>query len=145
MELLKHELKNLDKNSIIISLSTRDELKNYFPQDQIVKYLTQLEYYNIDISKESKNYLISNLNKIIMLELNNDINSNIKYKTIDELLNFIKESNDYKNFISYLNHKIERAFLLSKFIGECNNVHNFYQALTLEELNQLNQINQLNF
>lgn len=138
MQNINNELLNIDKNSIITALTKRDMIKNYFPQEQVIKYLIQLNYYNIDISKESNTYLINNLNKVLSLELNNDINSSIKYKTIDELLNLIKETNDYKSFLTHLNHKIERAFLLSKYITNCNNVLNFYNALTLEELNQLN-------
>ena len=138
MQNLNNELSNIDKTSIISFLYKRDLVKNYFPQNQIIKYMNQLNYYNIDISKESNTYLISNLNKILLLELNNDMNSHIKFKTVDDILNLIKESNDYKCFISNINYKIERAFVLSKYITDCNNVLNFYNALTLEELNKLN-------
>ena len=138
MQNINDELLNIDKTSIITFLNKRDLVMNYFPQEQVIKYLIQLNYYNIDISKESNTYLINNLNKILLLELNNNMNSSIKYKTIDELLNLIKDTNDYKSFLTHLNYKIERAFILSKYITNCNNVVNFYNALTLEELTQLN-------
>ena len=126
----------LDKISIITSLYKRDLIKNYFPQEQVIKYLKQLNYYNIDTHKESKKYLINTINNMISIELNNNFNS-IKNKTIQQLIFQIKQSDDYKNFISKINTNIERAFVLSKYIIECNNVLNFYNALTIEELNDL--------
>lgn len=135
---VSNELSNIDKNSIITSLYQRDLIKNYFPREQVLKYLKELNYYNIDIDKETKIYLISELNKLIMEELNINFNSNIKTQTIDENLICIKESNEYKMFVSKLYNKIERAIILSKHIGECNNILNFYNDLTLEELNQIN-------
>jgi len=137
MEILKMEISNITKNSIITSLYKRDLIKNYFPQDQILNYLKQLNYYNIDIGKETKIYLINKLNELISNELNTNFHSDIKNKTIEEQIAFIKESNEYKNFIVSLNNKIQRAFALSKHIVDCNNVLNFYNDLTLEELQQL--------
>ena len=135
---VSNELLNIERNSIITSLYQRDLIKNYFPQEQVIKYLKELNYYSIDIDKESKIYLINELNKLIMEELQTNFNSNIKTKTIDENLVSIKETNEYKIFISKLYNKIERAFKLSKHIVECNNILNFYNDLTLEELNQIN-------
>jgi hypothetical protein len=37
-----------------------------------------------------------------------------------------------------LNINIERACILSKYITDCNNIINFYNALTLDELTKLN-------
>jgi hypothetical protein len=42
MQNINNELLNIDKNSIITALTKRDQIKNYFPQEQVIKYLIQL-------------------------------------------------------------------------------------------------------
>jgi hypothetical protein len=138
MDIYDEEMVNVDKNSIIKYLCQRDLLKNYFPKDQIIKYLKDLNYYSIDTDKEVKKYLINNLCKIISDKLEYDFYSNINEKNIAEILEEIKSSNDYKKFVTQINKNVERGFVLSKFISDCNNILNFYNALTLEELNKLN-------
>ena len=138
MDIYDEEMVNVDKNSIIKYLCQRDLLKNYFPRDQIIKYLKDLNYYSIDTDKEVKKYLINNLCKIISDKLEYDFYSNINEKNIAEILEEIKSSNDYKKFVTQINKNVERGFVLSKFISDCNNILNFYNALTLEELNKLN-------
>lgn len=138
MDIYEEEMVNVDKNSIIKYLCQRDLLKNYFPKDQIIKYLKDLNYYSVDTDKEVKKYLINNLCKIISDKLEYDFYSNINEKNIAEILEEIKSSNDYKKFVTQINKNVERGFVLSKFISDCNNILNFYNALTLEELNKLN-------
>ena len=159
MDIYDEEMVNVDKNSIIKYLCQRDLLKNYFPKDQteinfslagtfffegkkypdqIIKYLKDLNYYSVDTDKEVKKYLINNLCKIISDKLEYDFYSNINEKNIAEILEEIKSSNDYKKFVTQINKNVERGFVLSKFISDCNNILNFYNALTLEELNKLN-------
>lgn len=138
MDIYEEEMVNVDKNSIIKYLCQRDLLKNYFPKDQIIKYLKDLNYYSVDTDKEVKKYLINNLCKIISDKLEYDFYSNINEKNIAEILEEIKSSNDYKKFVTQINKNVERGFVLSKFISDCNNILNFYNALTLEELTKLN-------
>jgi len=159
MDTYDDDITNVDKNSLIKYLCQRDLLKNYFPKDQteinfslagsfffegknypdqIIKYLKDLNYYNVDTSKEIKKYLINTLSKVISDELTYDFYSSMNDQNVGELLEKIKSSDEYKNFINQLNKNIERGFILSKFISDCNNILNFYNALTLEELNKLN-------
>jgi hypothetical protein len=138
MDTYDDDITNVDKNSLIKYLCQRDLLKNYFPKDQIIKYLKDLNYYNVDTSKEVKKYLINTLAKVISDELTYDFYSSMNDQKVGELLEKIKLSNEYKIFINQLNKNIERGFVLSKFISDCNNILNFYNALTLEELNKLN-------
>jgi hypothetical protein len=138
MDTYDDDITNVDKNSLIKYLCQRDLLKNYFPKDQIIKYLKDLNYYNVDTSKEVKKYLINTLAKVISDELTYDFYSSMNDQKVGELLEKIKLCDEYKIFINQLNKNIERGFVLSKFISDCNNILNFYNALTLEELNKLN-------
>jgi len=138
MDTYDDDIMNVDKNSLIKYLCQRDLLKNYFPKDQIIKYLKDLNYYNVDTSKEIKKYLINALSKVISDELTYDFYSSLNDQKVGEILEKIKLSDEYKSFTNQLNKNIERGFVLSKFISDCNNILNFYNALTLEELNKLN-------
>jgi hypothetical protein len=138
MDTYDDDIMNVDKNSLIKYLCQRDLLKNYFPKDQIIKYLKDLNYYNVDTSKEVKKYLINALSKVISDELTYDFYSSLNDQKVGEILEKIKLSDEYKSFTNQLNKNIERGFVLSKFISDCNNILNFYNALTLEELNKLN-------
>jgi hypothetical protein len=138
MDTYDDDIMNVDKNSLIKYLCQRDLLKNYFPKDQIIKYLKDLNYYNVDTSKEIKKYLINSLSKVISDELTYDFYSSLNDQKVGEILEKIKLSDEYKSFTNQLNKNIERGFVLSKFISDCNNILNFYNALTLEELNKLN-------
>jgi len=138
MDTYDDDIMNVDKNSLIKYLCQRDLLKNYFPKDQIIKYLKDLNYYNVDTSKEIKKYLINSLSKVISDELTYDFYSSLNDQKVGEILEKIKLSIEYKSFTNQLNKNIERGFVLSKFISDCNNILNFYNALTLEELNKLN-------
>ena len=138
MDTYDDDIMNVDKNSLIKYLCQRDLLKNYFPKDQIIKYLKDLNYYNVDTSKEIKKYLINTLSKVISDELTYDFYSSLNDQKVGEILEKIKLSIEYKSFTNQLNKNIERGFVLSKFISDCNNILNFYNALTLEELNKLN-------
>jgi hypothetical protein len=154
MDTYDDDIMNVDKNSLIKYLCQRDLLKNYaeinfslagsfffeaknYP-DQIIKYLKDLNYYNVDTSKEIKKYLINALSKVISDELTYDFYSSLNDQKVGEILEKIKLSDEYKSFTNQLNKNIERGFVLSKFISDCNNILNFYNALTLEELNKLN-------
>ena len=136
---------NMSFRIYIIQLITNiynNSKKNYEKNNTQFKYfneyLKDLNYYSIDTDKELKKYLINNLCKIISDKLEYDFYSNINEKNIAEILEEIKSSNDYKKFVTQINKNVERGFVLSKFISDCNNILNFYNALTLEELNKLN-------
>ena len=134
---MMEEFYDSNKNSLITFLAQKDLVKNYFPKEQIVFYLKALKYYGIDSDKEIKGFLINELNKKISEELFFNFYSEINNKKIGDVLEEIKKSNKYNIFINQLNKNIERGFVLSKHISDCNNILIFYNALTIEELNSL--------
>jgi len=101
--------------------------------NQIIDSLKKLRYYNIDLMTEEKNYILDHLAQTINIELNNNWDSDIKSKTINDIILQIKQSQNYKLFLIMLNTRIGRAMVLSKFINY-NDTFNFYDALTLNEL-----------
>ena len=117
-----------NKNYTVDTYYKRDELMNINGSNQIIHSLKKLGYYNIDQNFECNKYIIDSLM----------LNSKIldKTKTLDKLSNEFKETTEYKNFLNNINSRIGRALVLSSFINS-NDTLNFYNALTLEELNYL--------
>ena len=117
-----------NKNYTVDTFYKRDNLMNINGNNQIINSLKKLGYYNIDQNNECNNY-ISNF----VLSKTKDMD---KTKTINKLFDEFKESTEYKNFVHNINSRIGRALVLSSFINS-NDTLNFYNALTLEELNYL--------
>lgn len=117
-----------NKDYTIDSYCKRDNVMNINSNDQIVNSLKKLGYYNIDQNNECNNYIS---NSVLLKNKNLD-----KSKTINELFDEFKQTSDYKNFVNNVNTRIGRALVLSSFINS-GNLINFYDALTLEELNYL--------
>lgn len=117
-----------NKNYTVDTYYKRDELMNINGSNQIIHSLKKLGYYNIDQNFECNKYIMDSLM----------LNSKIldKTKTLDKLSNEFKETTEYKNFLNNINSRIGRALVLSSFINS-NDTLNFYNALTLEELNYL--------
>jgi hypothetical protein len=63
----------------------------------------------------------------------NDWDSSLKHMTIENYMDTLKETNEYKHFINSINYRIKRAFELSTFVSSANN-EGFYNSLTLDEL-----------
>ena len=139
MNSLNDALIGFDRNPTANTFYIRDKLMNLNNNTQIINCLKKLGYYNIDMIFESKKYILDNIAQSIIVELNNNWESNIKYKTIDSIINQIKESQNYKLFENVLHTKVGRSMVLSKFISHIDTCE-FYNNLTLEELTVLYQI-----
>lgn len=133
MSTINDALIGIDKNHTVNAFYIRDKLMNLNTNFQIINTMKKLGYYNIDIIVETKKFILDNIAKKIIIELNNNWDSSIKSKTVDNIIVEIKESLDYKLFIVMLNKKIGRAMELSKFVNYTDTC-DFYNGLTLEEL-----------
>ena len=133
MSSINDALIGIDKNHTVNAFYIRDKLMNFNTNFQIISSMKKLGYYNIDIIVETKKFILDNIAKKIIIELNNNWDSAIKSRTIDNIILEIKESLDYKLFIVILNKKIGRAMELSKFVNHTDTC-DFYNSLTLEEL-----------
>ena len=122
------DLLGKNKNYTVDTYYKRDVVMNINGCDQIINSLKKLGYYNIDQNFECNRYIIDSL----MLDSKNLD----KTKTIDKLSEEFKETTKYKTFVHNINSRIGRALVLSSFINS-NDTLNFYNALTLEELNFL--------
>ena len=122
------DLLGKNKNYTVDTYYKRDELMNINGSNQIIHSLKKLGYYNIDQNFECNRYIIDSLM----------LNSKIldKTKTLNKLCDEFKETTEYKKFLNNINSRIGRALVLSSFINS-NDTLNFYNALTLEELNYL--------
>jgi hypothetical protein len=134
---IKHTLNNIDKDTFVSSLYQRDLIKNYNNQEQIINCLKKLNYYTIDLHLEQKKFILNFLNNILSYELTKNWDSNIKNKSINELIEYIKNTSDYQRFDYNLNYRIGRAINLSKYISTQNSTFNFYNDLSIDELTQL--------
>ena len=137
MSQINKSINNLEFNTIILSLYKKDELMRINPFNQIINYIKKLNYYNINSIEENKEYIITKLVQLISEKLYQDWESNIKIHSINKLIEIIKNTQEYKDFVQNLNYKINRAFILSKFLKPEENTFNFYNALTLDELNKI--------
>lgn len=133
MNTLNDALIGIDKKETAMAFYMRDNLMNTNTNNQIIDSLKKLRYYNIDLMTEERNYILDHLAQTINIELNNNWDSDIKSKTINDMILQIKQSQNYKLFLIMLNSRIGRAMVLSKFINY-NDTFNFYDALTLNEL-----------
>ena len=140
INVLNEELFVIIQESLITSLYKKDILNNTnnYVQERIIYCLQKLNYYNIDTINETKEYLINHLNNIINNELNFNWESQVKNKRINEILNYIRGSSEFSMFMNKQNYRINRAFVLSKFLNNIESTKTFYENLTLEELKILN-------
>ena len=133
---INYELVGIDHKTTIDAYYKRDvdmELNN---SDTVIKAIKKLNYYNINYDNENKNYFLKKLTNILTDELYLNWNSDIKNKTINQILDDIKESKDYSIFNDNLNYRINRNLQLEEYI-QCIDIYYFYNALTLQELNYL--------
>jgi hypothetical protein len=119
-----HELIGIDRNITIQSYCERDAKMN-ISSNQIPVYLKKLGYYNINAAMENNNFLNNMLKKNISMTNQN----------INDIIDNIKNSNDYDDFKNNLNHRLMRAIQLSTHINNTTNDNfAFYNDLTLDEL-----------
>ena len=126
----------IDYNHTVMAYITRDKVMQLIPNEQILNSLQKLGYYNVNFIDESKNFIIDNVCKKIKMDLTNNWEASVKYEQLYNIMEEFKETDTFKSFVNKLNFRLGRALELSKFINSDNN-EQFYNALTLEELNYL--------
>ena len=117
-----------DHRIIVNSYYSRDVEMNLNNQQTIIKALTKLRYYNIDIQSELNNFYLESLITKITNELKTNWDSSIKDKTLNEIMTC--ES------CPSLIHRFERGQELSRFLTK-DDTFDFYNNLTLDELGYL--------
>lgn len=134
MSLINESLIGIDYKHTVNAYVLRDKLMNLDPATQITSCLNKLGYMNINVLEEAKSFLIDLTTKNLKMSLMNNWESSLKNMTIDNYMDTLKETNEYKNFINSINYRIKRAFELSTYVSS-NNIEGFYNSLTFDELN----------
>jgi hypothetical protein len=130
----------VDKMVTVQAYTNRDIYLNINYNTQIINSLKKLNYYNLaeSVPRTLHAFKIKKLNILIAASLENEFNNIIRAQTINELLNLIEESEDYIAYQSRLQNRVERSDLLMVYINQIDeNIFDFYNELTLEELNIL--------
>ena len=133
MSLINEALIGIDYKHTVNAYVLRDKLMNLDSSTQITTCLNKLGYMNINILDETKNFLLNLTMTNLKISLMNDWDSSLKHMTIENYMDTLKETNEYKHFINSINYRIKRAFELSTFVSSANN-EGFYNSLTLDEL-----------
>lgn len=94
----------------------------------IIKAMVKLGYYNINLDKEINNYYIDKVLEKIKNELTTNFNSNVRNKTLNELINF---DIDPAIIVRY-----NRSMELLNFLDKTD-TYDFYNSLTINELEYL--------
>ena len=137
MTSLLHEKLMNNKESIVKLYYNRDCEMNINNMVQIIKSLNKLGYYRITNQKEEKeekDYVINKASNKLISELTlNFTNKNYLSKSIDNLINEVRSTNEYQQFIEYQKCKLNRSQELIHFIDH-SDTKEFYNSLTVEEL-----------
>ena len=133
MTSITESLLGIDKDFTVNAYLKRDKEMHLNPNDQIYKALVKLGYLNVNTVKDLKEFSAEIVANKVRDELANQLEPLFKNKTINEIVNEQKDNIEYQKAINNLNHRVGRAFVLSKFIGS-NNIEEFYNSLTLHEL-----------
>lgn len=107
---------------------SRDKDMNINNNTTIIKALKKLKYYNIDVNNELRHSNIEKLVNKISNELNNNFESSILNKTIQELM--INEPDPSLNF------RLIRSVELNNYINKEDTL-DFYNNLSCDELEYL--------
>lgn len=136
MSLVNEALLGVDHQHTVNAYVVRDKVMNLSPNEQIVNGLTKLGYVNVNFPQETKQFLVELTMKNLKLALLNDWESPVKYMSVDEYMEHVKQTDDYKHFVNEMNRRLKRACELSSFVHSYDN-HAFYNSLTLSELSYL--------
>ncbi len=136
MSLVNEALIGVDHNHTVNAYVVRDKVMNLSPNEQIMHGLTKLGYVNVNFPQETKQFLVDLTMKNLKLALLNDWESPVKYMSVDEYMEYVKQTDDYKLFVDELNRRLKRACELSSFV-QSNDNQAFYNSLTLSELSYL--------
>lgn len=136
MSLINEALIGIDYHHTVNAFIVRDKLMNIDPNQQVINCLQKLRYYNINMPAEIQRFLVNETTKKISTNVSNDFDSSYRFKTFDTVMEEVKNSNEFNDFMKNLNHRVSRAFTLSVF-HKNPSMEKFYNSLTLEELNYL--------
>ena len=125
---IDYNLIGIDRLNTVNAYYHRDNVLNVNNNENIIKCLKKLDYYNLNIDIEIRKNYIDTLLKKIGNELSTNWDSSIKNKTINELIVY--------EIDQLLVNKIDRSNYLSKYLDK-NDLFDFYNDLTLEELQYL--------
>ena len=120
------------------NMLTHEELTNsYYNRDieyninnnnTIIRSLSKLGYLNFNLNDEIRNVEQRMLKKYI------DNNYQHVYnQSVSNIINMIKQTDEYTNYMNQLNGKLGRSIILSRFINDFD-TNNFYKSLTVAEL-----------
>lgn len=115
------------KEYLIENIHNDFKLKNCNIETYIVLQLKNLDYYSLNLSNESNKYIIKTLFENIFDSENT---------TISELVDSIKNSDDYATFLKEFYYKSNRCTSLLHYTYS-NNIYDFLNQLTYDELLEL--------
>jgi hypothetical protein len=136
MSQINEALIGIDYNHTVTAYLVRDKLMNIDPNEHVVHCLKKLGYFNLNMPEEIQKFLVNQTMKKIQMALNDDMDSTYRYKTVDQVMEEVKNSNEFTEFMNRLNHRFARAVTLSNFFKNPD-MEKFYNSLSLEELNYL--------
>jgi hypothetical protein len=120
-----------NKEYTINAYLARDKELGIKPSEYIVRCLSKLGYLNFNARLKINQYI----NNEICDYIHNTIDV-ISGNDIEKMKEQIKDSIEYKNFCDSIYKEEKYASKLSEFIGT-DNIEEFYNSLTLDELNFL--------
>lgn len=133
MSLVNEALIGVDHKHTVTAYVLRDKLMNLSPNEQIVSCMNKLGYVNINFPYETRKFLIENSIKNMKLAIMNNWESPVKYMSLDQFMESMKETDEYKNYLNQMNYRLKRACELTSFLNSDDN-EAFYNSLTLDEL-----------
>jgi hypothetical protein len=136
MSQINEALIGVDYHQTVNAYLVRDKLMNIDPNEHVVHCLQKLGYFNLNMPVEIQKFLASETSKKIQLSLTDDMDSTYRYKTVDQIMEEVKNSKEFNNFMYKLNHRFSRAITLSTFLKNPD-MEKFYMSLSFEELNYL--------
>ena len=107
-----------------------------YTTNDLITYINEiLNYKNININHEETAFIIKMINMYTFSDNEKEFTNKVnKFNSFDHLIYEIKNSEQYKEFITNINNRIKRSCELSSFI-ESNNFDSFYDKLNYHELN----------
>jgi hypothetical protein len=133
MSQINEALIGIDFNTTVNAYLVRDKLMNINSNDHVIHCLQKLGYFNLNMPVEIQKFLVNQTTKKIQLSLTDDMDSTYRYKTVDQIMEEVKNSNEFSDFMKKLNHRFSKALNLSVFLKNPN-MEKFYNSLSLEEL-----------
>ena len=122
-----------NQEEIIKLYLERDMVSSTTTQDIVINALKKLGFYNYDIETELRQY-----EKLYVIKQISESFDLVRDESINTIINRYHESDDYKNLhTKFVNRQNRSNFLHSNMDAYFENLHTFYCALTLNELEYL--------